>query len=172
MKVQNGEIEGQGWRGRDEGRVHFTIKGEIKIEEVGNAVMGKWKEGGENINAFINKEVTWERQVRMKIIREAKKRKTLEKWYQEADGGIHFTVMEKDQNMPVLQGKINEKRNGKKEDWVTPHKSNQWRMMTERDLLEAMHLEDETGAIPNDAKNIRNLRPKQGHAVAVVGGRN
>ena len=76
VKVENSEIVGHGWRGRDEGRVHFTIKGELKAEEVGNAVMGKWKEGGENLNAFINKEVTWERQVRMKILREAKKQKT------------------------------------------------------------------------------------------------
>jgi hypothetical protein len=172
VKVENSEIEGQGWRGREEGRVHFRIKGEMKAEEVGNAVMGKWKEGGENVNAFVNKEVTWERQVRMKILREGKKQKTLEKWYQEADGGIKFTVMEKDQDMPLLQDKINVKGNGKKEVWVTPHKSNNWRMMTERDLLEAMHLEDETGATPNDAKNIRNLRPKEGHAVAVVGRRN
>ena len=71
VKVENSEIEGQGWRGRDEGRVHFTIKGELKTEEVGNAVMVKWKEGGENL-----KEVTWERQVRMKILMEAKKQKT------------------------------------------------------------------------------------------------
>ena len=55
---------------------------------------------------------------------------------------------------------------------MTSHKSNKWRMMTERDLLEAMHLEDKTGETTNDAKNIRNLRPKQGHAVTVLGGRN
>ena len=64
MNVNEKQIE----RGRDEGRVHLTIKGEKKTEEVGNVVMGKWKEGGERLNAFIRKEVTWERHVRMKIL--------------------------------------------------------------------------------------------------------
>jgi hypothetical protein len=169
-KVEEHEIEGQEWRGRDEGRVHFKIKGETKIEEVCKAVMGRWKEGSENVNAFVNQEVTWERQVRMKILRTARQKRTIEKWYQETDGGIHFNVMEKDENTQLLQGKINVRRNGKKEVWVTPHRTNNWRMMTERDLLEAMHLVDETGVTPNDAKNIRNFTAEEGHAVAV--GRN
>jgi hypothetical protein len=165
VKVKREDITEVGWPGRSEDTLKFTIKPVSKSDEVAGALMERWKEEGARMNAYINQELTWARRNRAKILRKAKSLRTVERWFLEKEGDLKFVMLDKDANSKVLQNRKNTRKD-KVEIYVTPHRSNGFTMMTENELLEAMHLVSETGVTPENAKDAKNLRAKEGHVVA------
>jgi hypothetical protein len=142
--------------------ITFEI-GDERAEEVGRAVCGRWKEGGELVNGFINKQTTFVRRILAKILRKAKQLRTVERFFEEWDGSIKFSVEEKDRNMIAEMGRLNIKMNQKLEVFATPHKSNSYTMMTEQQLLQVTHMKDSgTGEVPVNGKNMKTMVAMEG----------
>jgi hypothetical protein len=163
IEVRAEEIVNAGWKGKDEGIVTFDIEGGERAEEVGRAVCGKWKEGGDEVNGFVNKQTTFARRILAKILRKAKKLRTVERVFEEWDGSIHFSIEEKDRETAKGMKRLNIKANQKLEVFATPHKSNGYTLMTEQQLLLLMHMKDvTTGVMPVNGKNVKMLVAMEG----------
>jgi hypothetical protein len=127
-------------------------------------VCGRWKAGGDQVNGFVNKQTTFTRRILAKILRKAKQLRTVDKVFEEWDGSIHFSIEERDRDMIMGMKRLNVKMNNKLEVFATPHKSNNYTMMTEQDLLIVTHMKDtNTGAVPVNAKNVKMLVPMEGY---------
>jgi hypothetical protein len=162
VEVTTEEIKNVGWKGRDEGLITFEI-GDERTEEVGRAVCGKWKAGGELVNGFVNKQTTFVRRILAKILRKAKQLRTVERVFEEWDGCIKFSVEEKDRVMITEMGRLNTRTNQKLEVYATPHKSNNYTMMTEQQLLMVTHVKDSsTGEVPVNGKSMRTMVAMEG----------
>ena len=163
IEVKVEELANAGWKGKDEGIVTFDIEGGERAEEVGRAVCGRWKAGGDEVNGFINKQTTFARRILAKILRKANKLRTVERVFEEWDGSIHFSIEEKDRETAKEMKRLNIKTNQKLEVFATPHKSNGYSLMTEQQLLLLMHMKDvTTGVMPVNGKNVKMLVPMEG----------
>jgi hypothetical protein len=163
IEVKVEELMNAGWKGKDEGIVTFDIEGVERAEEVGRAVCGRWKPGGDEVNGFINKQTTFARRILAKILRKAKKLRTVERVFEEWDGSIHFSIEEKDRETAKGMKRLNIKANQKLEVFATPHKSNNYTLMTEQQLLVLVHMKDvNTGVMPLTGKNVKMLVAMEG----------
>jgi hypothetical protein len=65
--------------------------------------------------------------------------------------------------MITEMGRLNTRTNQTLEVYATPHKSNNYTMMTEQQLLRATHMKDSsTGEVPVNGKNMRTMVAMEG----------
>jgi hypothetical protein len=157
------DIEMWGWQGRSDDNVHFKLGSRAQGRQLAEKVNSTWLEGGRDLNGFVNHDLTFERNNLGKILRKARKEKTVEKGFQEWDGQLKYEPRLADRESAIIRERIFTRPNGKKEVFITPHSSNGYRMMSEKDLLEVLHLVTRTGERPENGKDAKNLVAEEGH---------
>ncbi len=159
--INQDQVTTCGWKGRNEDSAYFTIGDMRTNQRVSKGIRGKW--GSDQINGYVNQELTFERKNLKKCLRLGQRRhKTIKKVWEEENGVFHYTMHQGDERTRPTQDRIQVK-DGRLDVWVTPCKQNNCSMMKEADLLEAIHLVGEAGERLDNAKNTQGIRVAQGY---------
>ena len=137
---------------------------ERTIQRINRGMTARWQPEGESLNGFINQELTFERRTLKKILGlGARRHKTIKRMWEEEGGVLHYTVNEADLGDRVIQSRKTTNNKGRTEVFVTPHATNDYTMMTEEDLMEAMHFVGATGQKLENAKDVQGIRVADGY---------
>ena len=159
--INQDQVTTCGWKGRNEDSAYFTIGDMRTNQRVSKGIREKW--GSDQINGYVNQELTFERKNLKKCLRLGQRRhKSIKKVWEEENGVFHYTMNQGDERTRLTQNRIQVK-DGRLDVWVTPCRMNNFSMMKEADLLEAIHLVGEAGERLDNAKNTQGIRVAQGY---------